>query len=118
MTPPVLVGHVKKRERIRDPGMCTHHVDMAELSHAHLDCPTAVVVDRYVADEWDAPFPEASGRRLQLVSVPIKGYYRRALIKEAPYDAQTDPLRCTSYNDALSAELRHVRLLGCWCLDG
>jgi hypothetical protein len=70
-------------------------------------------VNRYVASKWHAPFPEAASDRLQLVSVAIKGHYRRALIKEALHDTETDPLRCSSYNDALTAELRHIGLLGC-----
>ncbi len=60
---------------------------------------------------WMHLSSQATGGRLQLFSVPIKGNYRRSFIKEAPYDRQADPLGCSSYNDALPTELRHVRLL-------
>jgi hypothetical protein len=116
MAPPVLIGHVKKRQRIRDPGMRTHYVDTAELGHAPLNCPTAVVVNGYVANKLNAPFPEAACGRLQLLSVAIKGDYRRAFIEKALHDRQTDPLRCSRDNDALPTELRHIptpRLLVC-----
>ena len=113
MTPPVLVSHLKKPEWIGDPRMCTHHVDMPELGHAPLDCSAAVIVDRYVADKWNTPFPETTSRRFELVGVPVKSYYRRALIKEPPHDPQANSLRCPSYNDTFTCEPRHVRLQGC-----
>jgi hypothetical protein len=69
-------------------------------------------VNGYVTDKLDAPAPQATSSRLQLLSVPIKGNHGRTFIKEAPYDGQTDPLGRASYNDALPTELRHVRLLG------
>ncbi len=102
MAPPVFVSHVKKRKRIGDPRVRAHHIDTSELGHAHLDCSAAVVVDGNVANKLNAPLPQATGGGSQLLSVPIKGYYRRTFIKEAPYDRQADPLCCSSYNDALS----------------
>jgi hypothetical protein len=113
MTPPVLVGHVKKRKRIGNASMRAHHIDLPELANAHPDCAAAVLVDRNVTYKRKAPFPEATGSRFQPVSVPIQSYYRRTVIKKTLHDSQANPLRCSSYNNALSAEPRHVRLQGC-----
>jgi hypothetical protein len=75
MMPPVLVRHLQKPERIGDAGMSAHHVDMAEMRHAQLNRPAAVVMDRYVSNKWNAPFSEATRGQLQLISVPVKGDY-------------------------------------------
>jgi hypothetical protein len=75
MTPPVLVRHLQKPERIGDTRMRAHHVDMAEPRHAQLNRPAAVVVNRYISHKWDAPFSQAPRGQLQLISVPIEGDY-------------------------------------------
>jgi hypothetical protein len=72
----------------------------------------------YVAYKLNARSLQPAGGRPQLLSVPIEGDHRRTFVKEPPYDRQTDPLGCSSYYDALSTELRHVRLLDRWCADG